>query len=139
MWALLLFVVVTLFTPGPNNTMLMTTGLNFGFRRGLPHLWGVALGFRADGVSGGPGARRGVSGLPVVYVVLKYVGAAYLLYLAWQIATAGAIEEDGASGKAHYLLAGGRLPVAQPEGLGDGGGGGVGLRDRGSRFRSTWC
>ena len=45
LWALLLFVVVTLFTPGPNNAMLMTTGLNFGFRRGQPHLWGVALGF----------------------------------------------------------------------------------------------
>ena len=44
-WALLGFVVVTLFTPGPNNTMLMSSGLNFGFRRGLPHLWGVALGF----------------------------------------------------------------------------------------------
>ena len=44
-WALVMFVVVTLFTPGPNNTMLMTSGLNFGFRRGLPHLWGVTLGF----------------------------------------------------------------------------------------------
>jgi threonine/homoserine/homoserine lactone efflux protein len=43
--ALLVFVVVTLFTPGPNNAMLMTTALNFGFRRGLPHLFGVALGF----------------------------------------------------------------------------------------------
>ena len=43
--ALALFCVVTLFTPGPNNLMLMTSGLNFGFRRGLPHLLGVTLGF----------------------------------------------------------------------------------------------
>ena len=48
-WALLVFVVVTLFTPGPNNTMLMASGLNFGFRRGLPHLFGVALGFARHG------------------------------------------------------------------------------------------
>ena len=45
--ALVVFCVVTLFTPGPNNIMLMTTGLNFGFRRALPHLFGVALGFGA--------------------------------------------------------------------------------------------
>jgi threonine/homoserine/homoserine lactone efflux protein len=46
LWALLIFVVVTLITPGPNNAMLMTTGLNFGFRRGLPHLWALRLGSR---------------------------------------------------------------------------------------------
>src|SRR5215470_13047862 len=43
--ALAVFCAVTLFTPGPNNLMLLTSGLNFGFRRGLPHLWGVVIGF----------------------------------------------------------------------------------------------
>lgn len=98
-WALLLFVVVTLFTPGPNNTMLMTTGLNFGFRRGLPHLWGVALGFALMVLAVGLGLGAVFQAYPVAYVVLKYVGAVYLLYLAWQIATAGEIEEAGSSGK----------------------------------------
>jgi threonine/homoserine/homoserine lactone efflux protein len=98
-WALLLFVVVTLFTPGPNNAMLMTTGLNFGFRRGLPHLWGVALGFALMVLAVGLGLGTVFQTYPSVYVVLKYVGAAYLLYLAWQIATAGEIEEASASGK----------------------------------------
>ena len=41
------FCAVTLFTPGPNNLMLMASGLNFGFRRALPHMFGVALGFTA--------------------------------------------------------------------------------------------
>lgn len=98
-WALLLFVVVTLFTPGPNNTMLMTTGLNFGFRRGLPHLWGVAMGFALMVLAVGLGLGAVFQAYPVAYVVLKYAGAAYLLYLAWQIATAGEIEEAGPSGK----------------------------------------
>jgi threonine/homoserine/homoserine lactone efflux protein len=95
LWALLLFVVVTLITPGPNNTMLMTTGLNFGFHRGLPHLWGVALGFGAMVLAVGLGLGAVFATYPAAYTVLKYVGAAYLLYLAWQIATAGEIESDG--------------------------------------------
>jgi len=95
LWALLVFVVVTLFTPGPNNAMLMTSGLNFGFRRGLPHLWGVALGSAVMVLAVGVGLGAVFQAYPAVYAVLKYAGALYLLYLAWQIATAGAIEESG--------------------------------------------
>lgn len=97
-WALLGFVVVTLFTPGPNNTMLMSSGLNFGFRRGLPHLWGVALGFAVMVLAVGLGLGAVFLVYPALYTVLKYVGAAYLLYLAWQIATARAPDPDGAAG-----------------------------------------
>lgn len=96
LWALLMFVVVTLITPGPNNAMLMTTGLNFGFRRGLPHLWGVALGFALMVLLVGLGLGAVFQAYPAIYTVLKYAGAAYLLYLAWQIATSGPLEEDGA-------------------------------------------
>lgn len=86
--ALLLFVVVTLVTPGPNNAMLMATGLTFGFRRGLPHLLGVALGFGFMTLAVGLGLGAALLAAPMAYAVLKYVGAAYLLYLAWVIATA---------------------------------------------------
>jgi threonine/homoserine/homoserine lactone efflux protein len=95
LWALLLFVVVTLITPGPNNTMLMTTGLNFGFRRGLPHLWGVALGFAVMVLAVGLGLGAVFAAYPAAYTVLKYAGAAYLLYLAWQIAASGDTEANG--------------------------------------------
>lgn len=84
--ALALFCAVTLFTPGPNNLMLMTSGLNFGFRRGMPHLWGVTLGFTAMVLIVGLGLGAIFAKWPVLYTVLKYAGAAYLLYLAWQIA-----------------------------------------------------
>src|SRR5262247_1556716 len=97
-WALIVFVVVTLFTPGPNNAMLMASGLNFGFRRGLPHLWGVALGFAVMVLAVGVGLGAVFQAYPVVYMVLKYVGALYLLYLAWQIATAGAVEASSDTG-----------------------------------------
>jgi threonine/homoserine/homoserine lactone efflux protein len=98
LWALLLFVLVTLFTPGPNNTMLMTSGLNFGFQRGLPHLWGVALGFGLMVLAVGLGLGAVFQAYPVAYTVLRYAGAAYLLYLAWQIATSGPVEAGAARG-----------------------------------------
>ena len=96
-WALLVFVVVTLFTPGPNNTMLLASGLNFGFRRALPHLFGVALGFAVMVLAVGTGLGAAFQAYPAAYTVLKYAGAAYLLYLAWHIATAGPLEADGQS------------------------------------------
>ncbi len=130
LWALLLFVVVTLFTPGPNNTMLMTSGLNFGFRRGLPHLWGVALGFAVMVLAVGLGLGAVFQAYPAAYTVLKYAGAAYLLYLAWQIATAGELEGGSGERAADHFPGGRGLPVAQPEGLGDGGRRGVDLRRR---------
>ena len=116
LWALLLFVVVTLFTPGPNNTMLMTTGLNFGFRRGLSHLWGVALGFAVMVLAVGLGLGAVFQAYPAAYTVLKYVGAAYLLYLAWQIATAGGIEEGAASGRPITFLQAAAFQWLNPKG-----------------------
>jgi threonine/homoserine/homoserine lactone efflux protein len=116
LWALLLFVVVTLFTPGPNNTMLMTTGLNFGFRRGLSHLWGVALGFAVMVLAVGLGLGAVFQAYPAAYTVLRYAGAAYLLYLAWQIATAGGIEEGAASGRPITFLQAAAFQWLNPKG-----------------------
>jgi len=117
LWALLVFVVVTLFTPGPNNAMLMTTGLNFGFRRGLPHLLGVSIGFAVMALAVGLGLGALFLAYPAVYLVLKYAGAAYLLYLAWQIATAGPIDEDGkASGRPITFLAAAAFQWLNPKG-----------------------
>ncbi len=95
-WPFVLFAVVTLWTPGPNNTMLMASGLNFGFRRALPHLWGVTLGFAVMVLAVGLGLGAVFEAYPVAYTALKYGGAAYLLYLAWHIATADGMEANGA-------------------------------------------
>jgi threonine/homoserine/homoserine lactone efflux protein len=98
--ALVAFCAVTLVTPGPNNVMLMTSGLNYGFQRSQPHLWGVTLGFAIMVLAVGLGLGAVFAAYPMVYTILKYAGAAYLLYLAWMIAISGPVEgEDAASGK----------------------------------------
>ena len=95
--ALALFCLVTLFTPGPNNLMLMTSGLNFGVRRGMPHLLGVVFGFTLMVLIVGFGLGAIFEAWPLLYTVLKYAGAAYLLYLAWQIAVSPAPGHSGSA------------------------------------------
>jgi threonine/homoserine/homoserine lactone efflux protein len=91
--AFLVFAIVTLFTPGPNNVMLMTTGLNFGFRRAQPHVLGVTLGFSLMVLVVGIGLGAVFSVWPALYTIIKFAGAAYLLYLAWLIGRSHAVEE----------------------------------------------
>ncbi len=86
--ALVAFAFVTSITPGPNNLMLMASGANFGFRRSIPHMLGVGLGFTLMVVLVGAGLVQVFDAYPVSYAVLKIVSVAYLLYLAWKIATA---------------------------------------------------
>jgi threonine/homoserine/homoserine lactone efflux protein len=82
----LAFVSVMFFTPGPNNVMLMSSGLTHGFRRTLPHVAGVTLGFAFMIASVGVGLGAVFVAYPVLETVLKYAGAAYLVYLAAVIA-----------------------------------------------------
>lgn len=87
---LALFALVSSITPGPNNLMLMASGANFGVRRTLPHLLGVALGFVIMVVLVGLGIRQVFDAWPASYLVLKVLSVLYLGYLAWRIAGAGA-------------------------------------------------
>ena len=84
-----LFAIAGSITPGPNNIMLTASGANFGFRRTLPHLLGVCLGFPVMALAIGLGLSRLFEELPIAHTVLKVVGSAYLLWLAWRVATAG--------------------------------------------------
>jgi len=86
---LAVFVLVTSITPGPNNTMLTASGLNHGFRQTIPHMLGVAIGFVVMVALMGIGLGGIFDKLPLLYVILKYVSALYLLWLAWKIATSG--------------------------------------------------
>jgi threonine/homoserine/homoserine lactone efflux protein len=85
---LVMFGIVSCFTPGPNNFMLMTSGLNFGLKRTLPHLFGVVLGFAFLTLCISLGLGGLFKAFPVLYTILKYVSATYMLYLAWTIASA---------------------------------------------------
>ena len=86
--ALLSFAFVTSVTPGPNNVMLMASGANFGLRRTLPHMLGVALGFGAMVALLGLGVDRLIAGSPRLAMAMKWVSMAYMLWLAWRIAHA---------------------------------------------------
>ena len=79
-------------TPGPNNLMLAASGMNFGIRRTLPHILGVILGFSVLFLLVGLGIGALYAEVPALQQVLRWVGSAFLVYLAWRIAGAGAIE-----------------------------------------------
>ncbi|MCC8392980.1 LysE family translocator [Paraburkholderia sp. MMS20-SJTR3] len=85
----ILFALVTSITPGPNNTMLLASGVNFGFRRTLPHLSGISAGMVLLMLSVGIGLGEAFVHFPVLYTVLEVLSVAYLLYLAWKIGTSG--------------------------------------------------
>lgn len=87
--AFVLFAAVMFFTPGPNNIMVMSSGLTYGFRRTLPHIAGVAVGFAFMVGAVGLGFGTVFISFPVLQIILKYVGAAYLVYLAVMIAMSG--------------------------------------------------
>ncbi|MEX3789157.1 LysE family translocator [Paraburkholderia sp. BR14374] len=88
----ILFALVTSITPGPNNTMLLASGVNFGFRRTLPHLSGISVGVVLLMLSVGVGLGEAFVHFPVLYTVLEVVSVAYLLYLAWKIGTSGELK-----------------------------------------------
>ena len=92
---LILFAAVSSLTPGPNNLMLMASGANYGFRRSLPHMLGVSLGFTFMVLLIGVGVVQVFDRYPAAYQVLKVVSVLYLLYLAWKIATAAAPTGEG--------------------------------------------
>jgi threonine/homoserine/homoserine lactone efflux protein len=80
-------------TPGPNNILVATSGVNFGFRATLPHILGVTFGYPAMLLIVGLGLAKVFIAVPQIHVVLKYICIVYLLYLAWRIATAAALSE----------------------------------------------
>lgn len=88
-YAFLIFMVVMYFTPGPNNIMLLSSGLTYGFRRTIPHIVGIVLGFAFMVAAVGLGLGTVFLAYPIFQTILKYAGAAYLIYLAAVIAMSG--------------------------------------------------
>ncbi len=84
--ALLAFAFVTSITPGPNNLMLLTSGVNFGFVRSVPHMLGIGGGFLSLLLGVGLGLGAMLTAFPSLHLALKVAGGVYLLYLAWRIA-----------------------------------------------------
>ncbi|MEC3861853.1 LysE family translocator [Mesobacterium sp. TK19101] len=114
--ALSTFAAVTLFTPGPNNVMLMTSGANFGLPRTLPHLFGVAIGFPVMIVPVGLGAMRLFDIWPPAHTVLKVVAVVYMLYLAWKLTKATAPGEGKVGGRPLTFLQAAAFQWVNPKG-----------------------
>lgn len=93
------FALVTVITPGPNNLMLMASGANFGFRRSLPHMFGIGLGFPGMVLLVGLGVMQLFDLWPPAYTVLKVLSVGYMLFLAWKIANAAPPRDAGTEGK----------------------------------------
>ena len=98
LYAFIIFALVMFFTPGPNNIMLLSSGLTYGFRRTIPHIAGITIGFAFMVGAVGLGLGTVFLAYPILQSILKYAGAAYLIYLAAVIAFSGPTkpgEEDG--------------------------------------------
>ncbi len=79
-------------TPGPNNVMLTASGANFGFRRTVPHILGIGLGFVVQLLAVCAGLSALFARWPALQSALGWVGAAYLLYLGWRMLARSDIE-----------------------------------------------
>jgi threonine/homoserine/homoserine lactone efflux protein len=102
--ALLGFAFVTSVTPGPNNMMLLASGVNFGFRRTVPHMLGISVGHSVMVFLVGLGLAGAFKAWPPALVVLKVASVAYMLWLAWKIAHAGAPGEGTARARPFSFL-----------------------------------
>jgi threonine/homoserine/homoserine lactone efflux protein len=92
--ALAMYFAVMSITPGPNNVMVTASGAAFGYRATVPHVLGIGLGAGLQMVLVALGLGVAFQRLPMLHTALAFGGAAYLLYLAWQLFNAGTVAES---------------------------------------------
>lgn len=92
---LVMFIVVSSITPGPNNVMLTASGANFGYQRSVPHMLGISVGTSVQLLMVGAGLGAVFTQQPQFYAAVQWLGAAYLIWLAWKIASAGRMQTQG--------------------------------------------
>ena len=97
--AFIVFAAVMYLTPGPNNIMVLSSGLTYGFRPTVPHIAGITFGCAFMVAAVGLGFGSIFVAYPVLQTILKYAGAAYLVYLAAMIAMAEPVKPGEDSGR----------------------------------------
>ncbi len=112
------FALVASFTPGPNNAMLLASGVNYGFARTLPHIAGITVGYGIMFAAVALGVGRFVVERPDLYLALKIASAIYLLWLAWKIATSISGAGGTASGEPLTFLQAALFQWVNPKGVG---------------------
>lgn len=92
-------------TPGPNNVMLTASGANFGFRRTVPHLLGIATGHAIQMIAVAAGLGALFAAWPVLQTLLQWVGAAYLIFLGWKLIRSGEVRAGHAPQPVTFMQA----------------------------------
>jgi threonine/homoserine/homoserine lactone efflux protein len=100
----LAFAFASSVTPGPNNMMLVASGVNFGLKRTLWHVAGINVGFPVMLLLTGLGLGQVFARFPVIYTFMKVVGILYMLWLAWKIAQSGPLGEGREVGRPMSFL-----------------------------------
>ncbi len=104
LFALVLFAFATSITPGPNNMMLFASGVNFGFRRTIPHMLGIGAGFLSLLLGVGLGLGALLSAYPPAFIALKVAGGLYLLWIAWKIGSSRSMGEGDSKARPMTFL-----------------------------------
>ncbi len=104
LYGLAIFAFVSSVTPGPNNIMLMASGANFGLRRTVPHMFGISLGHAFMVTLVGLGLGSVFTAYPTARLALQILSSAYLLWLAWKVATAAPPRGGEAQGRPFTFL-----------------------------------
>ncbi|ACA85688.1 LysE family translocator [Shewanella woodyi] len=89
--AVMLFAISSSVTPGPNNILVMTSGVNFGIKKSLPLLSGICVGFTVMLLLVGFGFAQLFELFPQLHFIIRCIGTLYLLYLAWLIAKSAGV------------------------------------------------
>lgn len=103
-FAVLFFAFSTTITPGPNNIMMLSSGVNYGVRPSLPHFFGICFGFPVMVLLVGLGFGVVFDRLPQLHSWIKVIGVLYLLWLAWKIGSASPSRIEGADAKPFSFL-----------------------------------
>ncbi|WP_022941823.1 LysE family translocator [Psychromonas hadalis] len=114
--ALSTFALIGSITPGPNNIMLMTSGANIGFYRTIPHMLGILFGFSFMIILVGLGLMQILTSYPTLQSTLQGLCLAYLLYLAYKIATSNNLDNNQPHYKPMSLLSAAGFQWINPKG-----------------------
>ncbi|WP_125781382.1 LysE family translocator [Pseudoalteromonas rubra] len=106
LYAIILFAISSSVTPGPNNIMVMTSGVNFGVKKSLPLLSGICIGFAFMLLLVGIGFSRLFEWFPGLHMLIKCAGVLYLLYLALLIARSADSQDADSQGQPLSFLKG---------------------------------
>lgn len=88
----LLFCLVMTSTPGPNNALVMLSGARFGLKKTFPLILGIACGVALQLIAIGLGLNQIFQWFPILQLLFSLIGTAYILWLAWKIATSGPLQ-----------------------------------------------